>query len=319
MVIGVDAGGSYTRAVLLDSTGRVLAVGRAGAANYRSGNFQQAAAAIQAVVNEVLGYGSAEAIFIASAALEGPGSEAEARTLLGSYATNRVYLDTDTLAAWAGACKLEPGIVVVSGTGSMALGVDRTGQRYRVGGWGAYFGDEGSAYTIANQAIRQALQSLDGRDSDSELLGALLDFAKLDHLTTRNNQHSTAVVEFLYNQAPPNIAGFSLRVAELAASGHSFARSLLEEAGKDLAKLALAIELPEPQVLVSFGGSVLLNNDLVQKSFHERLQHSPYQFSPPAYPPVIGAALLARQKLDPELPVTALEHLAEASADPRLA
>ncbi len=286
---------------------------RAGAANYRSGNFQQATSAIQQAVNEVLRFGAAEVVFIASAALEGPGSEAEARALLGHCAAKRVYLDTDILAAWAGACGLKPGVVVISGTGSMALAVDHAGQRYRAGGWGAYFGDEGSAYTIANRAIRHALRSLDGRDNDTELLEAFLEFAKL------GKQDSSAITEFLYSQSPAGIARFSLSVAELAANGHSFARSLLQEAGRDLAELALALELPEPQPLVSVGGSVLLNNDLVRQSFRERLQHSPYQFSLPAYPPVIGAALLAMQKLDHKLPVTALRHLAGASADPRLA
>ena len=52
-------------------------------------------------------------------------------------------IDMDAVAAWAGALQLQPGIVLIAGSGSIALGVNEKRQRARAGGWGYLFGDCG--------------------------------------------------------------------------------------------------------------------------------------------------------------------------------
>ena len=54
------------------------------------------------------------------------------------------------------------GGVLISGTGSIALGYEK-GKRFRVGGWGHVVGDEGSGYAIGRDALAACTRMLDGR------------------------------------------------------------------------------------------------------------------------------------------------------------
>jgi N-acetylglucosamine kinase-like BadF-type ATPase len=81
--------------------------------------------------------------------------------------TARIIVDSDIQAASAGALGGGAGIVLIAGTGSIAMGRMPDGTTFRYGGWGARFGDEGSGYWIGREAIRTALAfAEDGRRSD---------------------------------------------------------------------------------------------------------------------------------------------------------
>ena len=68
-----------------------------------------------------------------------------------------VHVTGDADAARCGAFLGSPGIVVIAGTGSVALGWD--GERFAyAGGHGFLLGDEGSAYWIGREAVRSALR-----------------------------------------------------------------------------------------------------------------------------------------------------------------
>ena len=52
---------------------------------------------------------------------------------------------------------------MISGTGSVAFGVNPEGRTALVGGWGHLLGDEGSGYDIARRGLQAVLQEMDGR------------------------------------------------------------------------------------------------------------------------------------------------------------
>src|SRR5438128_1339137 len=56
-----------------------------------------------------------------------------------------------------------PGIVIVSGTGSIAYGRNANGEAARAGGWGHMIGDEGSGYWIGREALTAVMRAADGR------------------------------------------------------------------------------------------------------------------------------------------------------------
>ncbi|MGO7755646.1 BadF/BadG/BcrA/BcrD ATPase family protein, partial [Rhizobium ruizarguesonis] len=72
----------------------------------------------------------------------------------------RVLNDVD--AANLGAFAGEQGILILSGTGSMAWARNSKGQSARTGGWGDLIGDEGSRHWIGQKALNLVSQSLDG-------------------------------------------------------------------------------------------------------------------------------------------------------------
>src|SRR2546430_4830476 len=56
-----------------------------------------------------------------------------------------------------------PGIVVISGTGSICVGVNRQGKHVFAGGWGPVAGDEGSGSWIARRALQAVAHATDER------------------------------------------------------------------------------------------------------------------------------------------------------------
>lgn len=295
-VLGIDAGGSHTRAVLASATGELLGFGLAGAANFRTRPFAEAAREIQMAVQQAKpkGITAVDIAWIGSAALEEPGAEAEARLLLGEeIKVKQAVLDTDAYSAWAGALKLQPGVVVIAGTGSMCLALSSHRERFRLGGWGPLFGDEGSAYSIANKTIREALKSLDARQYHDELLGLLLAFAGLEQLPEA--ELAKALVAWLYDAetSSTKIAGLASQLDLLASRGHQAATTIFRDAAKELAARVssmprqFALDMP---LKLSVAGSVF-KSAVFKEAFREQLAGD-FCFLKPAFPPVMGSLIL---------------------------
>jgi glucosamine kinase len=162
-VLGVDAGGSATRAVLMQD-GHVLSRLDEPPLNVllQGDAFERLAALITASGAVVAGLGLA--------GLRGPEHAAGMGARLAATTGVDVVVVDDTEAALAGAFGAGPGVIVIAGTGSNALGQSGDGRTARAGGYGFLVGDEGSAYWFASQAMRAALRSHDGSGRKSEAL-----------------------------------------------------------------------------------------------------------------------------------------------------
>ena len=162
-ILGVDAGGTGTRAVLV-SDGAVVARFDDGPLNLllHDDAFERLVLLIKESGATAAGLG-----------LAGLRGAAEGRALqekLSAATGADVAIADDTEVALLGAFDGGPGIVVIAGTGSNAFGRDAQGRAARVGGHGFLLGDEGSAYWIANTALRAALHSHDGTGPKSAAL-----------------------------------------------------------------------------------------------------------------------------------------------------
>ncbi len=149
-LLGVDAGGSGTRVVLLEG-GQVTPRPEGPPMNalLTAGFADQLQDIIAAADPTAAGIG-----------LPGVHAAGQARRLgraLARRAGCPVHVTGDADAARCGAFLGRPGIVVIAGTGSVALGWD--GERFAyAGGHGFLLGDEGSAYWIGREAVRAALR-----------------------------------------------------------------------------------------------------------------------------------------------------------------
>jgi glucosamine kinase len=184
-----------------------------------------------------------------------------------------------------------PTIVVIAGTGSIACARDADGQIQRAGGWGAVFGDEGSGYDIARNAVRAALLAFDGRGPGTTLSKAV------PHALGLNS-----IIELPgLNAQSPEIAALAPVVLRIARSGDTVARRLVEEAGCDLADLALALVrrlgLTNESVRVVCAGGLFQSSLALRRSFgrhlHEKVPAA--RISLLRREPVEGALALARR------------------------
>lgn len=153
-ILGIDCGGTGTRAVLLQD-GREIA-------RYTEGpiNALLHADGTARLAQMIVASGASQ-VGIGLAGLRGPEAAYAVQYELADRTGAHVVVGDDTEAALLGAFGGEPGIVVLAGTGNNALGRDAQGTMARAGGYGFLLGDEGSGYWIAAQAIRTALRSHD--------------------------------------------------------------------------------------------------------------------------------------------------------------
>ena len=172
IIVGVDAGGSKTRAVAWKD-GEAVGQALGGAGAVRPGRALAAAGVIAEQARRVLanaGVLRAETLVVGAA---GVGREVERRelgqALRGESVAERVVVVTDVELAEAAAFGDGPGIVLSAGTGSIAVGRDAAGESFRQGGYGWQMGDEGSGYAIGRLALVAVGRARDGRGEETSL------------------------------------------------------------------------------------------------------------------------------------------------------
>ncbi|MDE2753832.1 MAG: hypothetical protein OXI83_14750 [Gemmatimonadota bacterium] len=194
--VGVDGGGTRSRALVGDAHGRELGAADGGPGLIDPADPAHALAAVTAVVRAAAVAANVP-LPVAGlwAGLAGAG-ETQARTaveaaLRRAGLAERVAVGTDVEAAHADAfgARLQspggvvagpgpaavPGILCVVGTGSSVRAVGPRGEVVQVGGWGQLLGDEGSGYRIGLDGLRAVMRASDGREPRTSLSAAVLD------------------------------------------------------------------------------------------------------------------------------------------------
>ena len=178
LFLGVDGGGTQSRARLADRAGRILGKGVAGPANICLGLEASLAAVLDAARQCLAEAGlAAQALgrTVACLALAGATEPAElAAARAKRLPFRRTLITTDAHAACIGAHRGRDGGVVIAGTGSVGWAILH-GRQYRVGGWGLALSDEGSGAWLGREAMRRVLWAHDGRIAWSALLTRLFE------------------------------------------------------------------------------------------------------------------------------------------------
>ncbi|MEU1189113.1 BadF/BadG/BcrA/BcrD ATPase family protein [Streptomyces sp. NPDC005859] len=190
LVVGLDAGGTRTRAVLAGlGDGRPRGEGTAGPGNALTVPGPELAdhlteALARAVPQTLRGRVAAVAGGFAGAGHQGQGADepgrVRARTALSgalarlgiSAATVEVHSDIETTFATAPGHPAD-GLVLVAGTGAVAARIAARVPTATSGGDGWLLGDDGSGFWIGRAAVRAALRAADGRGTPTVLARAV--------------------------------------------------------------------------------------------------------------------------------------------------
>jgi N-acetylglucosamine kinase-like BadF-type ATPase len=307
LVAGVDGGGTKTRAVILDGD-RVLGEGSAGPSNPLRVGIANGASAIRDAIDKACASALIHRDDLVAAGIGLAGvRRKDIRTrmrdvLVETLGIENVELTTDGDVALYGATDGKPGIVVISGTGSISVGENRHGKHVFAGGWGPVAGDEGSGSWIARRALQAVAQATDERGPKTSLSQAACDYFQVagpDDLATA-----------IYAPSVTNdrIAGFSKDVIEKARAGDEVARRILAEAGKELGKAAVTVirklKMENDRFQVTFLGGVFGAGELVTKPLREEIERVARKafIAAPSFSPTIAAGRLAQDHLH-RLPV----------------
>ncbi|MFC4619386.1 N-acetylglucosamine kinase [Camelliibacillus cellulosilyticus] len=278
-ILAMDAGGTSCRAALCDAEGNILSYTKGSSSNYHNIGLQKTKETIIHVLEE-LARPHGEPLKIAKAVIGMAGIDSKSAyqdllTIIKSafektrMQVEDILLNNDGFITLLGFLGNRPGLLVISGTGSIVCGKDEKGALVRVGGWGHQLGDPGSGYHIGKAALTHVFRSMDGQEPPTTLVPEILHELALDDL-----DH---LVSWLYSDAYSidKVASLATVVFKLAHAKHPLATSILLEAGKDLADAChtaiqrLRLENNAFDLVVA--GGVLQKDHLVLGNMTERL------------------------------------------------
>lgn len=236
-VIGIDGGGTNSRAALCDEMGHVYALAQAGPVNQNSVSIQKVESEFQLLIQNLRQKAPEhfQQVNYVFAGVAGTGKE-EARLRIHEILEDlrplgaSIDVKHDGYNALYAGTLGEPGVVQISGTGSLTFGMNSQGNTARAGGWGYLIGDEGSGYALGRDALSAMAKAHDGWGEPTSLSKYILNQFEV------KNPHD--IIPHIYNQSHPrqHIANLSRYVMDAAINHDSVAQDIIHKAVHDLSE-----------------------------------------------------------------------------------
>ena len=275
IVIGIDGGGSKTHAIVADDQGRTIGETVGPGSAVRPGQAEQSASVIADVVRDALASCDMTHVTprVLSVGVAGAGREAERQQLWQALVSrdlaSELVIHSDFSIALDDAFGDGPGVLLISGTGSVAFGRGPTGVTSRCGGWGPVCGDEGSGAWIGRRALSVVTAAADGREPETALTGAVLTAAQVNE--------TSDLVGWAAAASPAQLASLAPVVLAVAESGDLRANALVSLAVEELVlhARALARQLfgdERAALTVALSGGMLSRGTTLRKRLEHRLK-----------------------------------------------
>ncbi len=279
-LIGIDGGGTKTKGYVSDLEGNVLASAIGGSSNYLSAGRTIAKGSLEQVINSLCNKINInkKQIEIISLGLAGVGREEDKKVIeeiireIGI--NNKVIINNDAYISLVGAHGEEKGIITISGTGSISLGIDSNNKLYRTGGWGHILGDEGSGYYFGKEGLVAIMKAYDGRVEDTSIKQKVLDYLGFDT--------EDRIPKYVYSniEEKDKIAKLAPLVIEAASEGDKIAVEIINKGILDLIDLTDTNykKISEP-VNIALAGGILEKSTFIRENFVRNLKDKNPQYN----------------------------------------
>jgi N-acetylglucosamine kinase-like BadF-type ATPase len=294
LYMGIDGGGSNVRVAIVDDALTVIAQAHRETVNPSTIGRETAAGRIQDAMREALAVAGqpVSAVGIGVAGASAVYAEDWLRVTVGAVLPDvPVAASMDHVIALVGAHGMRRGVMVLAGTGSVACAINARGEWAQTGGWGYLLGDEGSGVWLALEGLRAFIRYHDGVAPEAADLAGRIQRAF-------GFTRPVDVIPWLYRQPPPTreVAQYAEVVLHAADDGDLTARNIILRGTAALAQIARAAATRVgADFSIRFCGGLLTADNALSRALCDRLGLDAIPF--PLYPPVIGAALLARDSL----------------------
>jgi Predicted N-acetylglucosamine kinase len=299
---GYDSGGTKTKCVLADENGRILSYGIDGPSNFLSCGYDIADSSIRECTRKALfnaglkDYEKIYSAYFGFASIQMFSENENIRNFI-KKCVDAEYLgiNNDAYIAWYGTTFGKTGIISISGTGSVTVGICEDGRWKKSGGWGYLIGDEGSGYSIGRRALQLAAKSYDGRQSKNNFERKIVEFYSLSSMRD--------IVSMIYkdpNKSHSIIASAARCVFELFEENDSLAVEIVEDAASEIADSIYSVysqlNMCGQTIKIGLSGGVFNTGkpfmDMIDKNLRA---HNIDNFSLmlPEVPPEVSALLLS--------------------------
>lgn len=304
-LIAIDGGGTKTVATLADLNGRIRKKAVIGPSNPNKVAMELAITRLGEAIKRVTQGVPKNKIGFVYIALAGSlerdlqRREQIKKVLLQNFPEfsvwrKRIKIDGDQKAAFRAGTDEKNGIVLIAGTGSIAMGW-RGNKEAIAGGWDYILGDQGSAFWVGQKALRNICKELDGREPKIKFLTKLI-------LKNWKIKTQSDLIKRIYQEnLVETVASLAVVCDEAAKRGDRTAIRFLEDAGKQLGIAANTVikklglrKKAFPCVLI--GG--MFKSEIVSRATKREIAG----FSPKAHfifpeqSPAIGAVKLALEE-----------------------
>jgi len=299
--IGIDGGGSKTLAYFADMQGNILNKKIFGPSNYQIIGKKSTELVLKEIVEYFINkknIGKDDLKFI-SAGIAGLDRERDRKVLQSIFDSMNlscdVLLQNDSYSSLAGALNYQNGLIVASGTGSVAVG-KKDSNYHRMGGWTHILGDEGSGYSIGLNALKMIMKVYDGRFEKTKLYYELL-----HHIGIEDPRDTiTYAYDKVHNTR--EIAALAPLVFKHLKEKDSLSLFLVNRTVDDLFDLVYPLigklYCSDEAFLFTYSGSIILKCDYIKDNLIKKLQKIYPNMSPvdPIYNSAIGALIIGWSK-----------------------
>lgn len=232
--LGIEGGGSHLVALYADAAGSLLSRYASGPANLRLLSDPDLRERLETVRDQ---FPNPSAVGIAFAGLRTTSDADRVRTATETlWPGIPIWVGNDlecALAADGTAEENRTRVLVLSGTGSCCYGQDGSGRTAKVGGWGHWLGDRGSAFHLVHSALRDACLAPFDRSEAWGICGQRI-------LRALQRNEPDALIAWIQSAEKSEIAALAPEVVAAASAGDRYARAVLKSCALELARDALA-------------------------------------------------------------------------------
>ncbi|MGF0068770.1 N-acetylglucosamine kinase [Candidatus Spyradosoma sp. SGI.093] len=304
--IGIDGGGTKTRALAVSEDGICRGYALAGASNPNSVGAEKALENLhRAVVDAAKSAGTPPVFETGFFGISGVNDSVSARALHEKIAAfddvkiANFRVENDTRSLCAATFGTRGGIVLIAGTGSKCYGRSDDGREWETGGYDFHVSDEGGAFDLARRGLTAAVRAADGRGEPTSLKDTFfreLQISEVGQISQRLHQDS------LKHPGEPmskdEIAALAVFLDEAYLAGDAVAKKILEGAMDDLATMvetvARRLDMPSETLRLGITGGVILNEPcatIFRTALEKRFPRC--EIVRPKLQPVVGAAIQA--------------------------
>lgn len=300
--IGIDGGGTKTAGVLVDDEGRTLARQQAGSTNFNAVGPDLARRHLAELIAALLADGDLAPTMVRGVGLGMSGvGRTEDRARVAGWMDAILpgvpcFVDNDAVIALAAATGgTLYGVVIVSGTGMIVVGIDAAGRRRRAGGWGPLIGEPGGGFAIGAAGLKAVADAADAISPATALTAALL-----HHVQVASPE---GLVAWAYRDVTwARFAALAPVVVRCAEQGDATAAQILVDAAAALARAAAAVVQGLDLAAQSFpfvltGGNLQAGPLVTLVTPHLRAIAPAAAIVSPQVEAAVGAALLARNTI----------------------